>query len=71
MKLTYNKEDDILVIQLASKKIDDTYEANNMLVHVSRDKEPVLIEIIKASQFFSQESRALPREVKREFFVTA
>lgn len=69
MKLKYNKADDILVIQLSSKKIEDAFEADNMLVHVSSDKEPVLIEIIKASQFFNQEAKALPKEIKKEFFV--
>lgn len=71
MKLKYNQEDDTLLIELSDKKIDDTYEADNMLVHVSDDKEPVLIEIIKASQFFSQESRVLPPKIKKEFFVPA
>lgn len=71
MKLKYNQIDDVLVIELSDKKIDDVFESNNMLVHISDDKEPVLIEILKASQFFNQESQVLPREIKEKIFVPA
>ena len=57
------------MIELSKKRIDDSYEADNMLVQVSDDKEPVLIEIFKASRFFQHESQALPHDVKKAFFA--
>lgn len=68
MKLNYNRQDDILVIKYSKDKIDDAYESNNMLVHVNADKEPVLIEIFKASEFLSQASKTLPTDVKKSVF---
>lgn len=65
MKLKFNKEDNVLVVEYSKDKIDDVYESNNMLIHVNHDKEPVLIEIFNASHFLSQASRTLPTEIKR------
>ena len=71
MKLKYNKEDDVLIIEYSKDKIDDVYESNNMLVHVNSDKEPVLIEMFKASQFLSEASRSLPSDIRRNLFSSA
>ena len=71
MKLKYNKQDDILVIEYSKDKIDDVYESNNMLVSVNSDKEPVLIEIFKASDFLSEASKSLPRDIKKSVFTQA
>ena len=68
MKVQYDKNQDIFMIQLANKKIDDAYETGNMIVHVTADREPVLLEIFNASNFFAQESKILPEEVKEKFF---
>jgi len=71
MRLKYNKEDDVLVVQFSNNKIDDAFEASNMLVHVSADKEPVLIEIFKASDFLSRASKTLPKAMKKNLFTPA
>lgn len=70
MKVQYNKDEDILLIQLEEKKIDDAYETENMIVHVAKNREPVLLEIFNASNFFAQEAKVLPVEVKERFFAT-
>lgn len=69
MKVHYDKNEDILMIQLAKKKIDHAYETENMIVHVTEDKEPVLLEIFEAKKFFAQESKILPRQIKKEYFA--
>ena len=45
MKLHYNRDDDTLMIQLSKKLVDDAFETENMIVHISEKGEPVLLEI--------------------------
>ncbi len=53
MKVHYDKDEDILMIQLSDKKIDDTLETENSLISVSKDGEPVMLEMFHASKFFA------------------
>ena len=69
MKVHYDENEDILMIELSRGKIDDTYEVDNGLVSVSDKGKPLLIEIFKASEFFENESKVLPREIKQKFFA--
>ena len=69
MKVHYDENEDILMIELSRGKIDDTYEVDNGLVSVSEKGKPLLIEIFKASEFFESESKVLPREIKQKFFA--
>ena len=69
MKVHYNKEDDVLMIELAKKKIDDAYEKANMIVHVAVDKEPVLLEIFKATEFLKDINKTLPTNLKQSIFM--
>ena len=71
MKVHYDKDEDILMIELARKKIDDTIETEHSLVSLTEKGEPVLLEIFNASKFFAEESRVLPKEIKQKFFATA
>ena len=69
MKLKYNKEDDVLIVEYSKDRIDDAFESNNMLVHVNSAQEPVLIEIFKASEFLRATSKVLPKDVKTRLFL--
>ena len=69
MKVHYDENEDILMIELSRGKIDDTYEVDHGLVSVSEKGKPLLIEIFKASEFFESESKVLPREIKQKFFA--
>lgn len=69
MKVHYDIEEDILMIELARKKIDDTIETERSLISVTETGEPVLIEIFDASKFFAAESRVLPQTIKQKFFA--
>ncbi len=66
MKVHYSKDEDILMIQLTNKKVDDAYETKNMIIHVSEDKEPVLLEIFNASEFIKKATQDMPKKVKQE-----
>ena len=69
MKVHYDKDEDILMIELVRKNIDDTYETEHSLVSVDKKGEPVLVEIFEAKKFFLEESRVLPKEIKQKFFA--
>jgi len=61
MRVSYNREDDIAMIELNYKKIDHAQEANKVIVHFSKEDEPVLLEILDASKFLSELVRASMR----------
>lgn len=66
MRVHYDKDEDILMIELARKKIDDAYETEQMIVHVTEDREPVLLEIFKASKFLRDLGKVVPRNLQKE-----
>lgn len=70
MKLKYYKEDDILVMKFSDKPVDDSFEIDSAILEVDKNKEPVSLEILHASDFFNIASKELPDEVKRRFFQT-
>lgn len=71
MKIKYYKEDDILVLQLSRQSYDHAEMEGNFIVHFSKDKKPVRIEVLNASHFLKEEAKALPRETREKFFAQA
>lgn len=69
MKVHYNKEDNILTLELLKKRVDHAIETETMIVHVSEDNEPVLLEIFNATNFFAEEAKILPEEIKERYFA--
>ncbi len=68
-KFTYEKTDDVLMVELNDKKIDYAEQSGDVIVHFSPDREAVLLEILDASQFLRKQSKALPKEVKESVFA--
>ena len=66
MKLKYNKTDDVLTIEYSQDKIDDAFEGSDMLIHINKQKEPVLIEIFKAAEFLNQAAKTMPNDLKKQ-----
>ena len=67
MKVHYDKDEDILMLVLSKKKIDDSYETETgNIVSVSEDKEPVMIDIFKASKFLKDLGNAIPKSVQKK-----
>ena len=58
MRIKYNREDDVLLIEISDEKIDYAEEAGNMIIHFSKDGKPVLIEILDASEFLTEIMKA-------------
>ncbi len=58
MKVKYDKQVDILLIELSDKKIDYATEAGSMIIHFTGEGEPVLVEILEASEFLAEVIKA-------------
>ena len=69
-KFVYEKEDDVLNIYLSEKPIDYAEQTGDMIVHFSKDAEPVYLEILDASIFLKRQAEDLPREIKQKFFAS-
>ena len=53
MKINYDREEDILMIETAPGKIDHAEEMGQIIVHFTEDDKPILLEILDASNFLS------------------
>lgn len=71
MKLKYNQEDDVLMIELNKKPIDYAEQSGDLIVHFSPKREAVLLEILDASQFFKKAAKAFPKRVKEDILSTS
>lgn len=63
MKFKYNKEDDILLIELNDQNIDYAEQSGDLIVHFSPKREAVLLEILDASLFLKQATMKLPKNI--------
>ena len=69
MKVSYDKDEDILMLVLSNKKTDDSYETDSGIVSVTDDGEPVIIEIFNATNLLKDINKNLPVKVKRDIFT--
>lgn len=67
-KISYSEDVDILMIQLSNKKVDDSYETDDMIVSVTEDGEPVLLEIFNGKRYLKELGRITPKNLKREIW---
>ena len=58
MRIRYNREDDVLLIEISDEEIDYAEEVGNMIIHFSKDGKPVLLEILDASEFLVEVLKA-------------
>ncbi|MBI2049611.1 DUF2283 domain-containing protein [Candidatus Roizmanbacteria bacterium] len=70
-RFSYEKEDDVLMIELNRKKIDYAEQTGDLIVHFSPEREAVLLEILGASHFFAKQGKVLPKEIKQKFFAAS
>ncbi len=50
-KIRYSKAEDILLIELSDKPIEHAEDEGQIIVHFTKDDEPVLIEVFDAKEF--------------------
>lgn len=61
-KIRYSKDVDALLIELSDKQIDYAEEEGQMIIHFSKDGEPVLLEIFDAKEFILSSLSSLVKE---------
>jgi uncharacterized protein YuzE len=62
MKISYDREEDILTIELdATATIDHAEHVGAVILHLSADDRPVLLEVLRASEFLSSLVKASMR----------
>lgn len=65
MKVHYDEDEDILMLVLSNKKVDDSYETENSVVSVAEDGEPVMIDIFHASKFLKDLAKVVPKSTQK------
>lgn len=60
-KISYEKEADVLRVELSSSPIDYAEEFGPFVVHFSKKKVPVYMELLDASRFLKESERAFTR----------
>lgn len=67
MRVSYDRETDIMLVEISNERIDFAEEVGPIIVHFTKDRIPVLLEILDASEFISNLSRISMRTEKEEF----
>jgi formyltetrahydrofolate synthetase len=53
MKISYDREQDIMLLELSAKPIKYAEKMGPVIVHFTKDEKPVLLEILDASEFIA------------------
>lgn len=61
MHVTYNRKEDILVLELSEDAVDHAEESGPLIAHFSAEGKLVLLEILEASEFLAQLSKTTMR----------
>ena len=61
MHVTYNRKEDILVLELSQGVVDHAEESGPLIAHFSAEGKLVLLEILEASEFLAQLSKTTMR----------
>jgi len=61
-KISYEREADVLTLEVSKKSIDYAEMIGNVIVHFTKDNDPVLLEILEASKFLSEAENLLGRQ---------
>lgn len=67
-KISYSEDVDILTIQLSNKKIDDSYDVDDMIVQVDEKGEPVLLEIFNGKKHLKELGKTIPKKIQKEIW---
>lgn len=67
MLVKYSPDVDILLYEVSNKPIDYAEEMGDVIVHFAKDGQPVLLEILNASQFLRSAIPAVPPAILKEF----
>ncbi len=66
MKISYDREQDIMLLELSRKPIKYAEKMGPLIVHFTKDEKPVLLEILDASDFIATAFKASIRAKQEE-----
>ncbi|MEM2058398.1 MAG: DUF2283 domain-containing protein [Thermoproteota archaeon] len=61
MRIRYSRSEDVLLVELSDEKVDYAEEMGPIIVHFTEDGKPVILEILDASEFIAELSKAAMR----------
>jgi len=61
-KIRYSRDVDALLVELSDKPIDYAEEEGQMIIHFSKDGEPVLLEILDGKDFILNSLSSVVKE---------
>lgn len=64
-KISYEREADVLTVEVSKKPIDYAEMIGNVIVHFTKNNDPVLLEILEASKFLSRAENLMGRHATR------
>lgn len=71
MKVKYYKDADLLSLRVSKKPYYDATRNGDLVVHYTKDGQPVMVEILNASKFLIEADKSLPgilqKAAPREF----
>ena len=67
MNISYNRQNDIMMLELSKAKIDHAEQTGSIIVHFSRKDKPVLLEILDASEFIANTLKSSIRAREESF----
>ncbi|KKS14197.1 hypothetical protein A2617_04530 [Candidatus Daviesbacteria bacterium RIFOXYD1_FULL_41_10] len=65
-RVLYEQKDDVLNIWISDKHFDYAEDEDGVIIHYSKDHEPVYIEILDASRFLGKEKKVYKKEIMPE-----
>ena len=68
MKVKYYEDADLLSLRISNKQYYDATKSGDVIVHYTKDGEPVLIEILNAAKFLKDTDKSLPKKVHQELY---
>ena len=64
MNISYDRENDIMMIELSKSKISHAEQSGQIIIHFSKQDKPVLLEILDASEFIANTLKSSLRSKK-------
>lgn len=66
MKVKYYEDADLLSLRISKKHYYTASQSGDVIVHYTKDGEPVLIEILNAAQFLKKAAKSVPKNIQKQ-----
>lgn len=71
MNLSYNRDNDILMLEVSDEPIDYVQQVGPKIVRFTKDDMPVLLEVLDASELLAQITKVTMKTEKEELVKLA